>query len=162
MNRSDFLKQLRNIFKRAGFTNYKEHFYSRLSFDEMIVFGLQFSSYGKYCYIEYGYVFESINKHMPYPKFNQLNLNCGRIMTEMGKAIIYENIDSIFMINLERTIMNLIENMTRLISLGKDELIQYYISGASNQSWYIVGRETADYFNLPLDTFNYHFIQDKK
>ena len=66
------------------------------------------------------------------------------------------------MINLERTIMNLIENMTRLISLGKDELIQYYISGASNQSWYIVGRETADYFNLPLDTFKYHFIQDKK
>ena len=62
------------------------HFYKKVADDTVIVFGVQKSSYGKYCYIEYGHAFSSINRNMPYPKFNQLNLNCGRVMTAVGQA----------------------------------------------------------------------------
>lgn len=126
----------------------------------VIVFGIQTSRYGEYCYLEYGYCFNSINKNFPYPKFNQLNLNCGRVMTDMGNAIVFGKIDENTMDALEETIDGIISEMDKLVRIGKDGMIKYYLSGEFNQSWYILGDQTADYFGLPKETFQYHFVKD--
>ena len=128
----------------------------------MIVFGLQFTAYGgNYCYIDHGYCFNSINRYLPYPKFHQINLNCGRIMTSQGQAIKYENIDSDLLENIKIGIEKEINIMTNLISLNREALIQYYLSGKHKGTWYILGDASAEYFGLSRNTFAGHFVLDE-
>ena len=159
MEKKEFIKSLRVFFVEKGFYYKNNHFYKDMKNDVIIVFGMQSSCYGGYGYLEYGYCFKSINKHLPYPKFNQLNLNCGRIMTDMGKAIVFEKIDNA-MTNLFRTIDEIVMDMTNLIDSGKTELIKYYLQGTPSQSWYILGAETAEYFDLPLEVFKHHIVKE--
>ena len=97
---------------------------------------------------------------MPYPKFNQLTVNCGRIMTDIGKAIVFERLDENVMGALEKTIDALVDQMINLANLGRNEISKYYLSEASNKSWYILGEETANYFDLPKEVFQYHFVKE--
>lgn len=159
MTKIEFIKQLSSMFAEKGFTCKSKHFYKEISRDVLIVFGIHMSLYGEYCYLEYGYCFKTINKYLPFPKFNQLNLNCGRIMTNMGKAIIFEEIDEKAFIDIEKAVDTVISSMIKLINMGRSEMIQYYLSGQSNQSWYILGNETANYFGLPKEAFLYHFVE---
>ena len=160
MTKVEFLKQCKTFFSRKKFSCRNNHYYKEVSSDVLIVFGIQMSRYGGYCYLEYGYCFKSINKYLPYPKFNQLNLNCGRIMTDIGTAIVFERLDENVMGALEKTIDALVDQMINLANLGRNEISKYYLSEASNKSWYILGEETANYFDLPKEVFQYHFVKE--
>lgn len=160
MTKVEFLKQCTTFFFRKKFSCRNNHYYKEVSSDVLIVFGIQMSRYGGYCYLEYGYCFKSINKYLPYPKFNQLNLNCGRIMTDIGQAIVFERLDENVMGALEKTIDALVDQLINLANLGRNEISKYYLSEASNKSWYILGEETANYFDLPKEVFQYHFVKE--
>ena len=160
MTKVEFLKQCTTFFSRKKFSCRNNHYYKEVSRDVLIVFGIQMSRYGGYCYLEYGYCFKSINKYLPYPKFNQLNLNCGRIMTDIGQAIVFERLDENVMGALEKTIDALVDQLINLANLGRNEISKYYLSEASNKSWYILGEETANYFDLPKEVFQYHFVKE--
>ena len=160
MTKNDFVKQLTSFFFHKGFSCQNKHYYKEVSSDVILVFGMQTSHYGESCYLEYGYCIKSINRYLPYPKFNQLNLNCGRIMTGMGKAIAFEKIDETTMGDLLKTIDGIVNDMINLVGLGKDAMIQYFLSGRTNQSWYILGDETVDYFGLPKEAFLFHFVKE--
>ena len=158
MKRQEFDSKLTSLFAQRGFICKKKTYYKEISNEVTIVFGLQKSSYGAYYYLEYGFCFGSINQNMPYPKLCQINLNCGRIMTSIGKAIEYEKLPEGFMDELEQHLDEIITEMKYLVNLGKDEFIRYFLSGKGNQSWFILGAETADYFGLSMETFKYHIV----
>ena len=90
MTKNEFLKQLSDFFSDKGFICKKMHFYKKITSEVLIVFGLYASKYGEYYYLENGFCFKSISKFLPFPKYNQLNLNCGRIMFDKGKALCYK------------------------------------------------------------------------
>ena len=50
--------------------------------------------------------------------------------------------------------------MINLANLGRNEISKYYLSEASNKSWYILGEETANYFDLPKEVFQHHFVKE--
>lgn len=158
MTKNEFIKQMRHFFSSKGFFCKGRNYYKEITSEVMIVFGTQASIYGGYCYLEYGYCFKSINKYLPYPKHYQLNLNCGRIMTCNGQAIKYEDVDESFLEDLKERIDTKNNEMMRIVALGRDGLIKYYLSGAHSGSWYILGKETADYFGLPTEAFLYHIV----
>ncbi len=158
MTKTEFVKQLTTFFVGKGFSCRYNHFYKEMTSDVIIVFGMHTSSYGGYCYLEYGYCFKSINKYLPYPKFNQLNLNCGRLMTGIGKAMVYEQLNENIVHNIEKTIGEEIDNLIDLVNLGKDRMIKFYLYETTNKSWFILGEETADYFGLPREAFKYHIV----
>ncbi len=159
MKKSEFMRLLnKDIFSDRDFTYYKDHFYKEITSEISIVFGFQKSSYGDHGYIERGYCFKSINKYMPYPRFNELNLNCGRIMTPFGTRIEYQNIDQPFYNSLKQIINKEIDLMISLVEKGCDELIQYYFN--YDGSWYILGERTAAYFGKSFQDFKYHIVLD--
>ena len=157
MTKKQFLDEIAASFYDNGFLRVKDHFYKDLSGDVMLVFGFQQSSYGKYGYIEYGYCFKSINRHLPFPRFNQLNLNCERLMTDRGSAIEYATIDEEFIRTLGQTLRDKIHEMQKLSQLNKEAFIRRYLLMESRHSWYILGDETAAYFGLTRQDFKYHF-----
>ena len=74
MEQKAFLKLCTSVFKQYDFEKKNNNYYRRFDNDIMLVFGLQKSAYGGNCYyLEYGFVFQSINKYMPYPKYHQFN-----------------------------------------------------------------------------------------
>ena len=160
MTKRDFIRQLTLLFSLEGFSRKGNHFYKEASSDILLVFGVHSSQYGGYGYLEYGYCLKSISKYLPYPKFNQLNLNCGRIMTEVGKALVYETLDKNTMNSLQKAIHEKIDLMGRLAASGGDRLIGFYLSEEHTESWYILGEKTAEYFRLPKDAFSGHFCED--
>ena len=157
MTKKQFLDEIAAFFCDNGFLRAKDHFYKDLSGDVMLVFGFQQSSYGKYGYIEYGYCFKSINRHLPFPRFNQMNLNCGRLMTDRGSAIEYATIDEGFIQILEQTLSDKIHEMQALSQLNREAFIRHYLLKESGRSWYILGDETEAYFGLTRQDFKYHF-----
>lgn len=159
MEKVDFKKQMAAFFRSKGFFCKSNHYYKNVSSDILIVFGIYMSCYGGYCYLEHGYCFKSINKYLPYPKFNQLNLNCGRIMMDMGQAIVFEKLDEDIMSGIKQTVDKKIDDLIDLVELGRDGMIKFYLSEMSDSSWYILGDETADYFGLPKEAFRYHYVK---
>ena len=157
MTKKQFLDEIAAFFCDNGFLRVKDHFYKDLSGDIMLVFGFQQSSYGKYGYMEYGYCFKSINQHLPFPRFNQLNLNCGRLMTDRGSAIEYATINEAFIQTFEQTLSDKIHEMQKLSQLNREAFIRHYLLMESRHSWYILGEETAAYFDLTRWDFMYHF-----
>lgn len=158
MTKEEFKKQLKQFFSGEGYFCKGSHFYKEVTNDLEVVFGMHYSSYGAYCYIEYGICFKSINKYLPYPKFYQLNVNCGRIMTSIGKAMVYENINGYIMNDIKTVIKEKMNDLIYIISLGNEGMINYFLHEWPNNSWYILGEETAAYFGLPKEAFKYHFV----
>lgn len=148
------------MFSKKGFTCKSKHFYKDASDDVIIVFGVQMSSYGEYCYLEYGCCIKTINRYLPFPKFNQLNLNCGRVMTSFGKDLIYEEIDENAFVEIENAVDVTLNKMIKLINFERNEMIQFFLSGQFNQSWYILGNETARHFGFPKEAFKFHFVEE--
>ena len=163
MTKKEFIKQLNVYFTKRGFYYRKDHFYKEVYEDVLAVIGLQKSVYGGYGYLEYGYCFKSINDHMPYPMFWELNLRLFRIMTSKGQAIEYENIDDLFMEDLEQRLDHIINNMISLSQNGPVELIEHYRSlpdSPQTHYWVICGEKTAKYVGLTPKDFVYHFIPE--
>ena len=162
MTKNEFKKWLNKYFSQKGFYCKSGHYYKEITNEVMIVFGLQYTNYGgKYCYLECGYCFKSINKYLPYPKYNQLNLNCGRVMTSKGKAIFFETLDEYQKDSLEQTIKERIDDLISIAYLKKDEMIKKIMLDGDRRSWYILGDETAAYFNLSREDFKFHFVLDE-
>ena len=158
MTKTDFKKQLTSYFSKHSFFYKNNHYYKEVAHDILIVFGIQMSCYGACCYLESGYCFKSISKYLPYPKFNQLNLNCGRILTSVGVAMEFEEVNDDIMAELINAIDQRLREMIDLSALGKDEIVNHYLSDSSNHSWYIIGEATANYFGLPKEAFRYHIV----
>ena len=110
MNKKEFQKLCRDIFKRNGFLARGNNFY----FDYgqlLLIFGLQHSDFGSYYYIEHGVANKETNPYMPWPKYYQIDRGRGRIAFQLNKsgdpqAIFYESDfdEGKFIDILERTI----------------------------------------------------------
>lgn len=160
MTKEEFRKQLKKYFFQEGFINRSSHFYKEISDEIGIALGIQYPSRTDYCSLEYGIYFKSINKYLPYPKFNQLNINCGSIMTCLGHDFRYEDVDEIVMDDIKRVISEKMNDLINIISLGNEGMINYFLHEWPYNSWYILGEETAAYFDLPKEAFTYHFAEE--
>ena len=149
MTKQGFLKQLDNYLKSKGFSRMKDHFYCEFADDLLLVIGIQQSHYGAYGYMEYGLAVPSINRSMPYPKFNELNINLGRIMTRRGKQITWEEIDPIFLEDIQKALDERIEDLFALRELDKGSLIRQLKPKIS----YILGDHTAACFGMTRKDF---------
>ena len=154
MEHKVFLKLCTNIFKQYGFEKKSNNYYRTFD-DIMLVFGLQKSAYGgTYYYIEYGFVFQSINKYMPYPKYHQANIRQGRMSIEGNYAIDYDVIsEEIFTAHLS-CILNEVVN---ICIRGKDAIVGYSIYG-ENRATLIQGYDTLPY--LEVDKSNITVVPD--
>ena len=66
MEQKDFVKLCTSIFKKNGLIKHNSSYYRDFDNDIILVFGLQKSAYGgSYYYIEYGFIFKSINNQVP-------------------------------------------------------------------------------------------------
>ena len=161
MTRSGFYNFLKTVFAEMGFICKNSHFYKTEEDNEkVIVFGLQRSYCGPYYYLEYGFYIKSINKHLPFPKYNQLNLNCGRIMTSHGKAIVLDELDNAYLEELKYLIKQSFITMRTLVYMENEELINYLFNEFNHRIWYILGDETAAYFGMTRKDFCYHFVEE--
>ena len=145
MEQKAFLKLCTGVFKQYGFEKKNNNYYRCFDNDVMLVFGLQKSAYGGNCYyLEYGFVFQSINKYMPYPKYHQANIRQDRMAIDGNCAIEYNAIsEDIFVNNLSRVLDEVIEVCTH----GKDAIVNYSILG-DNKAMLIQGYDTLPYLNL--------------
>lgn len=145
MEQKAFLKLCTSVFKQYGFEKKNNNYYRCFDNDVMLVFGLQKSAYGGNCYyLEYGFVFQSINKYMPYPKYHQANIRQDRMAIDGNCAIEYNAIsEDIFVHNLSRVLDEVIEVCTH----GKDAIVNYSILG-DNKAMLIQGYDTLPYLNL--------------
>lgn len=161
MTEKEIICALKNVLvNEYGFVRMGKHFYKDICNDLTIVFGLQKSRYGEYAYLERGYCIKSINQYLPYPKFYQLNLNCGRIMTKNGQAIHFAEVDEHYMEDLIKIIIREYQEMSKRAELEKEQFIAYYLEEAKDLSWYILGDATAAYFGLTRKAFQFHFVND--
>lgn len=160
MKKEEFKKQLKKYFVQEGFINRSSHFYKEISDEIGIALGIRYPSRTDYCSLEYGIYFKSINKYLPYPKFNQLNINCGSIMTCLGHDFRYEDVDETVMDDIKRVISEEMNDLINIISLGNEGIINYFLHEWPYNSWYILGEETAAYFGLPKEAFTYHFVEE--
>ena len=81
-------------------------------------------------------------------------------MTSFGKDLIYEEIDENAFVEIENAVDVTLNKMIKLINFERNEMIQFFLSGQFNQSWYILGNETARYFGLPKEAFKFHFVEE--
>lgn len=138
-----FLKSCTTLFKLNGFEKKGEtHFYKTLGNDILLVFGFYHSKYGSYYYIEYGFAIKSINQHMPYPRFNYLNIRCGRIGVCNTNTFEYEVIDENFLEEIKSAIQNEIDFLDECKTTDdiKEKIIK------PNKYSYIVDYNMQDYF----------------
>lgn len=145
MEQKAFLKLCTSVFKQYDFEKKNNNYYRRFDNDIMLVFGLQKSAYGgNYYYLEYGFVFQSINKYMPYPKYHQANIRQDRMSIDGNYAIECDAIsEDIFVHNLSHILDEVIEVCTK----GKKAIVDYSIFG-EKRATLIQGYDTLPYLNL--------------
>ena len=158
MTKTDFDREMRTIFKELGFLVKNRHFYKDVTDDIMIVFGLQSTVYGGgYSYLNYGYCFKSINKHMPYPKYGCFNIDCRRIgPNEISDVFVYDELDTFDFEGFSLILKKVVFDMESIALKGTDELAKTVID--SNRRWLICGSDTATYLCRPWDDFIGHRI----
>lgn len=92
MTKQEFIKFMSNLMKEKNFIKKGSNYYFDCGNDVLCVLGMYKSNYDNYYYMEYGFVFKSINPKMPFPKYSELNINCGRIWADGKDAIYYEHV----------------------------------------------------------------------
>lgn len=141
MTKQDFLKQIWLFFKQYGFVKHGNHFYLDCENDIVCVAGFYQSNYGNYKYMEYGFAIKSINPRMPYPKFSELNINCGRILVNGKESIYYEKL-------LPEEIANSLHHEIQTFIMagkqGKAGIQTLYLPKCT----YMIGAATANYFGI--------------
>lgn len=152
MEKREFLKFTANIFRENGFYRKGTNFYRECSDDIIVVFSFFKSSYGSYFYGEYGLVFMTINKHLPYPKYNELDINFGRIMMGFGKAIKYENITEEELNVFSSTIKNYVDRILSIVEKGKKEIVRQCINSSPPLVEYVL-KATPSFLGLSNDLF---------
>ena len=145
MEQKDFIKLCTRIFKKNGLIKHNSSYYRDFDNDIILVFGLQKSAYGgSYYYIEYGFIFKSINKYMPYPKYHQANIRQGRVKIDGTVAMEYELLsEEVFSEHLNAILNETIEVATG----GKEFIVDYSILG-TKRAVLIQGYDTLPYLGV--------------
>ena len=152
MEKKEFLKYCSEIFKSRNFLSKGQSFYFHGSQEILVVFGITKSSYGPYFYIEYGFAIRSVNKCLPHPKFNEVDLNCGRIMTPKGKAIRYEELSHDDCQALRTVLNHYIDETIAAVSNGTDYFLNSYVLTYPSPVSYVT-KEMPAYFGVDNNTF---------
>lgn len=145
MEQKAFIKLCTNILKQYGFEKKNSNYYRDFHNDFILVFGLQKSAYGgNYYYIEYGFIIQSINKYMPYPKYHQANIRQGRLSIDGNYAIEYDVItEDTFSMNLT----TLLDEIVKIAIGGKQAIVDYSIRG-ENRATLVQGYDTLPYLGV--------------
>lgn len=152
MEKNAFLKLCASFFKANGFSRKGNSFYYDNKDGILLVFGLNKSSYGPYYYMEHGCVFTEINKHLPFPKYNELDINLGRIMLPYGKAIHYELMGENDCNDLVDVIQQQINLLRPAIDGGREQIVrQLFYSGSMKISYVLKG--TPEYLGIGIEYF---------
>lgn len=152
VEKKEFLTFCTSVFRKNGFTRKGQTYYFDMGKDFIVVFGLMKSTYGPYYYMEYGFAIKAINKHLPYPKFNQLDINCGRIMFPKGKSLCYEEMDSEYCNSLQIVLQNHIDTLLLAGKLERAKLLYEFVLDSPSPVNYIL-KGTANYFGLDESIF---------
>lgn len=157
MEKKSFLKFCADTFKVNDFERKGNTYYYNNLNGILFVFGLQKSSYGPYYYIEHGLAFTDINRHLPYPKYHELDINLGRIMPSFGKALRYEIMGDAECRDLAVTIQQKIDTIRPIVDGGKEQIIARLISSVPNEISYVL-KGTAEYLEVSDEYFKKHHI----
>jgi len=154
MVKKEFIDFISKLIKSYGFEKNKSNFYFDFENDIVAVIGLEKSNFGEYYYIEYGFVFKSINKHLPYPKYFEANIRCRRIKYLDSTAIKYE------LINKEELlkILNAEIIMIKEVGIqGTKNIIDTYILTKSTKKYIaIIGYDTIKYLGISDNGITIH------
>lgn len=157
MEKRAFLKSCSKIFIDSAFVQKGNTFFYDNQNGIILVFAVYKSSYGAYYYMEHGIVFSAINKHMPFPKYNELNINFGRIMFPFGKAIFYESMNECDFEELMITIKQIIKQMRPIVDGGKNKIVHQIVIPSPKMISYVL-KDTPEYLGLCNDFFKEHRI----
>lgn len=152
MDKKDFLRLCTDVFRESGFHRKGGNYYLDYNEELLVVFSFLKSSYGAYFYVEYGLVFKSINRFLPHPKYNQIDINFGRIMTCCGKAIEYEVMTEIEFNELSNTIKEYVANIISIVEKGKEEIIRQCIHVSPPIVSYVL-KGTPEFLGVSTDLF---------
>ena len=152
MDKKAFLKFCTNIFEENGFYRKGSSFYLDYNEDTLVVFSFVKSAYGAYYYIEYGLVFKAINRHLPFPKYNELDINFERLMTKKGKAIMYEVMTEVECDELSGTLQENINHILSIVAGGKESIARQCIEKDIAEVAYVL-KGTPEYLGLNADLF---------
>ena len=147
MTKELFLKTIGTLLKKYGFIRKGQHYYLNCENDISCVIGLQKSGFGDYYYMEYGFAIQSLNPKMPYPKFSELNINCGRIMIGQHEAIHYENI-------CDRDLENELNHILPIFIDSGKKGVHSILKNYRDNICYIIGAKTAEYLGVDTKKFN--------
>lgn len=160
MTYATFKRELNQFFKQYGFTQHGSHFYLDMGNDILIVFGVQKSDYDEYCYMSYGYCFKSICKYLPFPKFNELNLNFGRLMPNNSQIISYATMSNEEVSEMLCGIRSIVLEAIVLAKEGAEEIKRCCFIEKERKFSYVLGKVTVDYFHMDVKDFQYHICFD--
>lgn len=157
MDNKSFLTLCTHIFESNGFIRKGKTFYYDNRCGILLVFGLQKSNYGAYYYMEHGVVFTEINKHLPNPKYNELDINLGRIMPAFGKALCYESMDEDKFSEFVDTIQQKLDVLLPIVNGGKEKIIQEFFSPTPRKISYVLNG-VVEYLGIDTEYFQNHRI----
>ena len=153
MTKSEFIATIKKYFKNRNFYVKGTHFYKNLCNDVMLVIGLQKSNYGEYYYAEYGFCFCPINRHLPYPKFYEANIRCGRLTFHNSTPLDYESMIGFdFMKELDKQIDFIIS----IGEKGKESIAEYYLNSNARRYMAIIGENTIKYLGISAEGLTIH------
>lgn len=145
MTKKEFLKSCADVFCSNGFEFKGTTFYRENKHGIMAVFGFMKSTYGPYYYLEYGFAIKAINRFLPYPKFNELEINCGRVNTPIGKAFHYEQMTNDDITAVLNTVYQKIQVVTLALEMSEKEFLHNFILADPSPVSYLT-KDTAEYF----------------
>lgn len=157
MEKKAFLKLCANLFEANGFVRKGNTFYLENECGILLAFGLQKSSYDAYYYMEHGIAFKEINKYLPYPKINELDINMGRIMTRFGKALWYESLDEQSFCEISNAVQNKLDVLYPIINAGKEEILKQILCPNPIKISYIFDG-VAQYLGIDIEHLRTHHI----
>ena len=150
MEQKSFLQLCTDVFKINGFYKHNKNYYKEYD-DIMVVFGLQKTTYGgNYFYIEYGFVFKSINSHMPYPKYHEANIRQGRFQFDGKYVIEYNKLDEL---RFTQELATVVAKMRSLAEHGLDAIVAYSFSDKTPATL-IQGYDTLLYLGVKKTTIS--------
>lgn len=150
MEKRVFLNFCAEIFKANGFERKGNTYYYDGQNGILFVFGLQKSRYGPYYYIEHGFAFKDITKHMPYPRYCELDMNLGRIMTPFGKALCYEKMGESECADLVAAIQLKIDRFCPIVDCGMEQIVSQLVYLKPNEISYL-SNGTAELLGISKD-----------
>ena len=141
MTKQEFTKLINTLLKKDGFIKKGSNFYFDCENDIVCVFGMYKSNYDEYYYMEYGFAFKSINPKSPFPKYFELNVNCGRLLLDGDTAIYYETVNED---NLIKTIHEVLIKLVETGKRGKDAICKVFVP----KCYYIISQKTLEYLGI--------------